>query len=119
MKRYLIALALACAFALPSCASMPVSGSGVAVQADKVILTGERAFGVAELTYTTAADGIGLLVDSHVITGATATKVRGWNATARALLVQGKATADAAEKARIAAQLLGIAADLNALKRSN
>jgi len=119
MKRYLVAFLLACTLALPGCVSMPPGASGVAVQADKVILTGQRAFGVAELTYTTAADGVGVLVDNGVIRGAAATKARAWNATARGLLVQGKATADAAEKARIAARLLGIAADLNTLKGSN
>jgi len=118
MKRLMIAVALAVA-ALTGCATMssaPVQG--VAAKADTVILTAERGFAVGELAYTTAADGVGILVDSGAIRGATATTVRGWNATARGLLVRGKATADKAEKARIAAQLLSIAANLNGLKGS-
>jgi hypothetical protein len=117
MKRLMIAVAL-CAAALSGCATAPAA-SGVAAKADTVVLTGERGFAVAELTYTTAADGVGVLVDNGVIKGANATKVRAWNATARDLLVKGKSTADIAEKARLATQLFGIADGLNALKGSN
>lgn len=117
MKRLMIAVAL-CAAALSGCVTAPAA-PGVATTAGTVVLTGERAFAVAELTYTTAADGVGVLVDHGVIKGATATKVRALNATARELLVKGKATADMAEKARLATQLFGIADGLNALKGSN
>lgn len=95
------------------------AASGAIARADTVVLTGERAFAVAELAYITAADGVGRLVDAGVIRGATAERVRGWNAEARKLLVRGKATVDAAEKARAAASLFGFADKLNALIGSN
>ena len=81
-----------------------------------MILSGERAFGVAELAYTTAAHGVEMLVDTGVIKGPTATKFRTLNATARGLLVNGKSAANAADKARAAAELLGIVSQINALK---
>jgi hypothetical protein len=95
----------------------PVVGvvSSVIAKADTVILTGERGFAVAELAYITAADGVGKLADHGAIRGATATRVRGWNAEAKGLLIAGKATADAAEKARAAARLFNIADALDAL----
>lgn len=88
---------------------------GVTASAGGVVLTAERAFAAAELGYTVAANGVARLVDAGFITGDTATRVRGWNAAARRLLVAGKATADAAEKARVAADLFGITDRLNAL----
>lgn len=120
MKRLFLAVAL-CATTLTGCATVaPIAAtaSGVAVKADTVILSGERAFAAAELGYTTAADGVGHLVDTGLIKGATATTIRGLNAQARGLLVKGKATADMAEKARLATQLFGIADRLNAFKGS-
>ena len=87
----------------------------VSASAGGVLLTAERGFAVAELGYTVAASAVGRLVDVGLIQGATATRVRGWNANARRLLVAGKATADAAEKARVAAELFGITDRLNAL----
>jgi hypothetical protein len=89
---------------------------GVVAQADQVILSGERAFAAAELAYITAADGVGRLAELGVIRGAAATRVRGLNAQARTLLVRGKAIADGAEKARIAAQLFGIADVLKSIR---
>ena len=89
--------------------------AGVSVEAGGVVLTAERGFAAAELGYTVAANGFGRLVDAGAIGGATATRVRGWNAAARRLLVSGKATADAAEKARVAAELFGITDRLNSL----
>lgn len=118
MKRLILA---SFALALSACAGMslpvstPTAATGVIAKADTVILTGERGFAAAELVYTTAAHGVGRLVDHDAITGTTASKVRGWNAEARDLLVKGKATADAAEKARDAARLFGIADSLNAI----
>jgi len=115
MKRlFLAAVALALSACGPMTATPPVSAGAVAT-ADRVILTGERAFAVAELAYITAAKGVGIAADAGLIRGATAERVRGWNATARAALVRGKATTDAAVKARAAAELLGIADNLNAL----
>lgn len=87
----------------------------VIARADTVILTGERGFAAAEVVYTAASHGVGRLVDAGAIKGATATRVRGWNTQARGLLVKGKATADAAERARAAAGLFGLADNLNAL----
>jgi hypothetical protein len=113
MKRLILATA---ALALASCDRYPPPASPTTVAvADTVVLTGARAFAAAELTYTTAANGVGRFVDAGLIKGATATKVRGWNAQARTLLVKGKATADAAEKARAAASLFGLADNLNTL----
>ena len=45
-------------------------------------------------------------------------RIRALNAEARPLLVKGKATADAAEKARAAARLFDITTALDALKGS-
>lgn len=114
MKRLILA---SLALALSSCAAMPAAppSATVIAKADTVILTGERGFAAAELIYITAAHGVGRLVDAGKITGTTAKRVRGWNAEARDLLVKGKATADAAEKARDAARLFGIADSLNAI----
>lgn len=125
MKRFMIAMAV-CAMALSACAPMtadPASNSstgvsGVVAKAGTVVLTGARAFAAAELGYTTAADGVGILVDHGVIKGAAATRVRALNAQARGVLVKGKATADMAEKARLATQLFGITDSLNAIKGS-
>jgi len=124
MRRLMIAMA--CAMALSACALTPDAASngstatgavaGVVAKAGTVVLTGERAFAAAELGYTTAADGIGVLVDHGVIKGIAATRVRSLNASARTALVKGKATADMAEKARLATQLFGITDSLNALK---
>lgn len=97
----------------PTPTPVPPAATGVIAQAGTVILTGERAFAVAELTYTTAANGVARLVDAGLIRGATATRVRAWNAEARAALVKGKAIADVAERARLAAQLFGLADKLN------
>jgi hypothetical protein len=121
MKRLFFAMAICALSGCTTMAASPVAAqaAGVVAKADTVVLTGERAFAVAELAYTTAADGVGVLVDNGVIHGATATTVRSINTTARALLVKGKATADMAEKARIATQLFGFADSLNALKGSN
>lgn len=122
MKRWIIALT---ALALSACSvgtrtpttagATPAPIATVVAKADTVVLTGQRAFAVAELAYTTAATGVGIAADAGLITGATATRVRGWNAEARKLLVTGKATADAAEKARAAARLLDIAGSLDAI----
>ena len=107
---------LLASLALAACTPMPAPPtSGVMVQADVVVLTGERAFAAAELAYITAAKGVGLLVDQGVIRGELAQRVRGYNTTARAVLVTGKATADAAEKARAAAALFQIADRLNTI----
>ncbi len=121
MKRLSISL-VAASLALAGCTPLTVARgpsdpppTGIVATADRVVLTGERGFAVAELAYITAADGVGRLADNGVITGATATQVRAWNAQARALLVKGKATADAAEKASAAADLFGIADRLNSL----
>ncbi|MDQ2763155.1 MAG: hypothetical protein M3Y22_06580 [Pseudomonadota bacterium] len=90
----------------------------MAVKADTVILTGERAFAAAELVYITAAKGVGILADQGVIHGAVADQVRGYNAIARDALVKGKAAADTAEKARAAATLFDIADRINAITGS-
>ena len=115
MKRvFLAALALACA----ACATAPVTTlrpSAPIAQAGSVILSGERGFAAAEIVYTVAANSVGRAVDLGKISGATASKVRGWNAEARDWLVKGKATADEAEKARAAAALFGFADSLDAL----
>lgn len=124
MKRLMMIYgALAMAACAPQAATTaPVTAStpqapveGVIAKADTVILTGERAFAVAELTYTTAANGVARLVDAGLIRGAAATRVRGWNSQARDLLVRGKAVADTAERARIATRLFGISDSLNSL----
>ncbi len=121
MKRLIfaaLALALgACSVGTPpptTAGSTPGPIATVVDKADTVILTGERAFAVAELGYITAAKGVGIAVDAGLIAGSTATWVRARNAEARELLVKGKATADIAEKARIAARLFGITDSLNA-----
>ena len=109
MKRLFLATA---ALALASCATMPLGlpnkAAPVVAAAGTVILSGERGFAVAELAYITTADGIGRLVDNGAITGTTATWFRERNAEARSLIVKGKATADAVEKARLAAEIFGI-----------
>lgn len=125
MKRLIlatIALALsACTGLAPSttAGSTPSPIAAAVAKADTVILTGERAFAVAELGYITAAKGVGIAVDAGLSTGATATWVRARNVEARSLLVKGRATADIAEKARIAARLFGITDSLNATTGSN
>jgi len=87
-----------------------------ATQADRLVLTGERGFALAELAYTVAAQAAGKLVDRGVIAGPTATRVRGINAKARGILVDGKAAADQAEKAVAATNLLALTDQLNALR---
>ena len=106
----------------PATAPAPVTtpapapiGAAIA-RAGTVILTGERAFAVAELGYLTAADGVGRLVSDGVIHGDTAAQVRGWNAEARRWLVRGHAASDAAEKARASTALFGLTDKLNALR---
>ena len=116
MKRLIIAT-LALVLSACTVATAPPS-TGVMAKADTVILTGERGFAAAELGYITAASGVAILVRNGAITGSTATLVRSWNAPARDVLVRGKATADMAEKARLATQLFGITDKLNALKGS-
>jgi hypothetical protein len=119
MMRMILATA---ALALASCTTTPVAGppsSAPIAKAGSVILSGERGFAAAEIVYTAAANNVGRAVDAGMIHGATATKVRGWNAEARKAIVKGKATADLAEKARAAAALFGFADSLNALKGSN
>jgi hypothetical protein len=119
MKRVLLA---ALALAAAACTTMPVTGpapSAPIAQAGSVILSGERAFAAAEIVYTAAANSVGRAVDAGLIRGATATKLRAWNAEARSWIVKGKATADKAEKARAAAALFGFADSLNALNGSN
>lgn len=115
-------LLMSMGLALAACAApnvaisvAPTPPSSVVAKAGTVVLTGERAFAVAELAYITAADGVGRLVQAGVIHGATAERVRSWNAAARDLLVKGKATADIAEKARSAAALFSVADQLNSL----
>lgn len=104
--------------AQPSEPAAPDNGhAGVVAKGNRVILTGERAFAVAELTYTATANGVGRLVDAGVIRGGTATWVRARNARARELLVDGKATADTARKARAASELFGIAQALGVLSK--
>ncbi len=119
MKRlFLTAMALAlsaCAAGVPAIATSGTVPAPIVIKAGNVVLTGARAFAVAELAYITAADGVGKLADNGAITGATADRVRVLNAGARQLLVTGKMTADGAEKARAAAQLLNIADALSAL----
>ena len=114
MKRLFLATA---ALALASCATMPLGlpdkAAPVVAAAGTVILSGERGFAAAELAYITAADGVGRLADNDVITGSTATWFRDRNAEARRLIVKGKATADAVEKARLAAEIFGIADSIN------
>jgi hypothetical protein len=95
----------------PAVPSAPIAD--VVANAGTVVLTGERAFALAELAYTTAANGVGRLVDAGVIRGATATNVRRWNARARELLVTGKATANTVRKAEAATELFGLADNLN------
>jgi uncharacterized membrane protein len=121
MKRLVAFAALALAACAPMTASTapPAPAGGVVAQAGTVILSGQRAFAAAELGYTTAATGVGLLVDAGVIHGAVATRVRGYNAEARKWLIAGKSTGDAAEQARAAAQLFGIADRLDAITGSN
>ena len=106
MKRLILALALG----LTACGgdARPVAPGSVAATVDRVVLNGARGFAVAELWYTTGAEIAAKQVDRGRITGATATKVRAWNAEARHLLVTGKATADKAEKAAAAARLFDI-----------
>ena len=116
---------IAATLALAGCTDVPVAQvpapptGGVVAKAGTVVLSGRRAFAAAELAYITAADGVGRLVDRGVIKGATATRVRGWNAEARVALNKGKATADAAQQASAAAALFGISDRLNALLGSN
>lgn len=102
----------------PGSAPTPITQPAPAViaRADTVILTGERAFGVAELAYITAADGIGRLADDGAVTGTTAAAIGAINVEARRWLVRGKAATDAAEKARAAAALFGLADKLNAFR---
>lgn len=126
MKRLMIATVL-CALALSGCGVPAVNSTptpattpttGVVAKAGTVIMSAERGFGAAELAYTEAADGVGLLVDAGVIHGATATVFRGLNAKGRDILVRGKATGDLAEKARLATELFGVRDSINALKGS-
>lgn len=122
MKQLMIALT---ALALSACSvgtpppttptATPGAVATVVAKADAVILTGERAFAVAELAYITAAKGVGIWADSGTMPASVATRIRGWNAEARDLLVKGKATADAAERARSAARLLDIAGAIDAI----
>ena len=121
MKRLLVA---SLALALSACAGMtaPVltpsstpPTSGIITKAGTVILTGERAFAAAEVEWQSAIAIGQKLVARGVIKGDTATTVRGWNATARDLIVKGKAAADGAEKARAAAGLFGLVDKLSAL----
>lgn len=113
-------LILAAALALGACTGAPPqSASSVAVKADTVILTGQRAFAVAELGYITAAKGVGIVADTGVLPAKTANWLREQNAEARVLLIRGKATADSAEKARIAAKLFVITDALNTFVGSN
>ncbi|MES2289281.1 MAG: hypothetical protein V4530_06035 [Pseudomonadota bacterium] len=108
---------VAAALALSGCGASlaPLSAGSVVATADHVVLSGQRAFGAAEVVYTAAAKLSGVAADRGLITGATATRVRGWNAEARDLLIRGKATSDAAEKARAAARLFDISDSLNAI----
>lgn len=71
-------------------------------------MSGERAFAVAELMYTTAAEGARLGIRNGMIKGASAAWVRERNAEFREWLVKGKTTTDAVEKARLAAQIFAI-----------
>lgn len=101
--------------AAPDNGHASVVATGAIAKGGRVILSGERAFAVAELAYTAAANGVGRLVDAGVIRGGTATWVRARNAQARELLVAGKATADTARRAQAATELFGIAQALGAL----
>lgn len=114
MKRLIV---VAAALALAACGLTPAPQPTptAPTTAGTVVLTGERAFAVAELAYITAARGVEIAVDHGAIRGATATRVREWNAKATAALKRGKATADAATKAAAAAELLGIAKALDAI----
>jgi hypothetical protein len=96
-------------------ASAPTTIATVVARADSVILTGERAFAVAELGYITAAEGARLAIRNGFIKGDAAAWVRDRNAEVRVWLVRGKATADAAEKARLAAQIFNVTDRLSAL----
>lgn len=100
-------------------APVPVQSPTFDLQAtgDHVVLSGARAFAVAELAYITAADGVGRLADAGLVRGPLATEVRTWNRRARQLLVAGKGTADMAQKARAAAELFGIADRLQTLRK--
>jgi hypothetical protein len=117
MMRLLIAASLA----LASCTAAPVAqipappAPDVVAKAGTVVLSGRRAFAAAEISYITAADGVGRLVDRGVIKGALATRVRGWNAEAGEALRKGKSTADAAAQGSAAATLFGVSDRLNAL----
>lgn len=85
--------------------------------ADMVIMTGARAFGVAELTYQTLAEGARGLIRAGAIKGQDAAKVAAIARDAQPILERGKATADAALKARMAADLFGLADRLKSLTK--
>lgn len=92
----------------PASASRPPDAPAIAT-ADMVILTGARAFAVAELTYKTAAEAAIALIDAGVLRGQDAATVRDIALNARTWLERGKATRDMAVQARAAAALLGYA----------
>lgn len=119
-----VALALALAWLAAACTptrGRPVSSpsAGASAAGEQLVLDGARGFALAELAYVTAAQATTVLVRGGVIKGETATKVRALNAEARRLLVTGRAALGAAEKARLAAELLGLTERLDAIRRGS
>lgn len=115
-KNYLLGAGLA--LGLMACAApivVPPAATGAIAQADRVVLSAERGFAVAELFYITAADGARMLADRGMIHGSAATALRALNARGRNLLVKGKAATDKVEKARTAAELFDVGAQIDAL----
>lgn len=111
-------MVLAAALALSACnggVSAPTSPGGVAVVADKIVLTGARGFGAAEVVFKEAADIAKEQLDKGRFSASQAAWIRDRAIEARKLLVTGKATLDTAEKARAAARLFEIANLFDAL----
>lgn len=103
----------AASLALASCGAStttaPTSAGGVAVVADKVLLTGARGFGAAEVVFKAASDILQEQLAKGRFNATQAAWIRDRAIEARKLLVTGKATLDTAEKARAAARLFEIA----------
>lgn len=109
MRRFMI-LAAACALCTTAACTPATTGGGGGLEpaVGTVVLTGTKAFALAEIAYTGAAQTALAATNAGLITGERATQLRDLNARATELLQKGYAAANDVDKARLATELLDV-----------
>lgn len=116
MRRFMGILAAGLLCATAACTTPATTSSGgVSSAADVVVMSGTKAFALAEIAYTAAAQTVTAAANNNLISPDNATQLRGLNAKAKTALEKGYAATNDVERARQATELLGIVDQIKAI----